>query len=128
MPTAVPVPLLILGLGLPARESAGAPATYAALAHPAIPTAEVLIGGSAQLSLLPGHPAEKLLVGGDTKALYERIAANVAAGKRQVALCSGDPLFYGLGARLAAVLSPELFRVVPGLGTLQAAAACLGVA
>ena len=126
MPKAAP--LLVLGLGLPERESAEAPATFPALRHPAVPPAEVLIGGRAQLSLLPRHPAEKLLVGNDTEALYARIAANIAAGKRQVALCSGDPLFFGLGARLAAFLAPELFRVVPGIGVLQAAAAFLGVA
>jgi precorrin-6Y C5,15-methyltransferase (decarboxylating) len=125
---AAPAPLLVLGLGLPVREAADAPATYAALAHPAIRSAEVLIGGRAQLSLLSSHPAEKLLVGNDTVTLYAHIAANSAAGKRQIALCSGDPQFFGLGARLASILGPGLLRIVPGVSSLQAAAACLGFA
>lgn len=122
-------PVYVIGLGLPGDplDPDGADSACSARLRPFLRDAEVLIGGKAQLAAFAAHPAEKLLVGADTGPLYERIAANRAAGKKQVALCGGDPLFFGLGARLAALLGPDAVRVVPGLSSLQGAAACLGL-
>ena len=89
--------------------------------------AEILIGGRAQLALFEGHPASTLTVGADTDDLYARIRAHYEAGRRQAALCSGDALFYGLGARLAEQLGADAVRVLPGVSSLQAAAAVLGL-
>lgn len=123
----MPAPVVVLGLGLPVRATPEAAGAYPALEHPAVREAEVLIGGKSQLALLTGNPAETLPIGKDIEGLCARIAANSAAGKRQTVLCSGDPLFFGLGSRLARDLEPGLLRVIPATGSLQAAAACLGL-
>jgi precorrin-6Y C5,15-methyltransferase (decarboxylating) len=38
-------------------------------------------------------------------------------------LADGDPLFFGIGATLAKILSPEALRILPGLSSLQEACA-----
>ncbi len=115
------VPIYVLGLGLPGQRALP-------FSHPVLNRADVLIGGKAQLALFASHPAEKLPVGADTKALYARMADLRAKGKALVALCSGDPLFFGLGARLAERFGSSSIRVLPGISSLQAAAALVGLA
>lgn len=114
----------VLGLGLPGENGVFSVPDWC---RPLLDRAEVLIGGQAALAAHSGHPAEKLVVDADTEGLYAAIRRNRAAGKRQLVLCGGDPLFFGLGARLAGQLGREAVRVVPGVSSLQAAAACLGL-
>ena len=116
-------PIYLLGLGIPFSETPRFPSH----ARSILEKADVLIGGHAQLGLLIAHPAEKLQIGADTESLYRRMAELRAQGKLLVALCSGDPLYYGLGARLAERFGPDALRVVPNLSSLQAAAAFLGL-
>ena len=130
--TGQPAPLYVIGLGLPAgRDEAASRREFSprpALGSlPVLAAAEILIGGKAQLAAFADHPAEKLVVGADMAALYERLDANRRAGRIQVVLCNGDPLFFGLGARLAERFGPEALRVLPGTSSLQAAAAFLGL-
>ena len=132
-PAPLPPPVFVLGLGLPVRPGpATDPPAAASLAaverHPLLQTADVIIAGKAQLAALDAHPAEKIAISADTQSLYDSIKKNREAGKRQVVLCSGDPLLFGLGARLIEVLGAEAVRVVPGVSSLQGAAACLGIA
>ena len=119
-------PVYILGLGLP-LQGAGQEPLFAAISHPVLARADVLVGGAAQIKPFKDFTGETLLVGKDVQALYSRIKANREAGKIQVLVCSGDPLFFGLGARLAEFLGPEALRIVPAVSTLQAAAAFLGL-
>ena len=116
-------PIYLLGLGIPCSETPRFPSH----AQGILEKADVLIGGHAQLGLLAAHPAEKLQIGADTENLYRRMAELRAQGKLLVALCSGDPLYYGLGARLAERFGPDALRVVPNLSSLQAATAFLGL-
>lgn len=128
-------PIYVIGLGLPlsstaqptqetARPDNGTlPPHAAALVH----RADVLIGGKARLADFAGHPAQKIPVTADIETLYAAIAHNRERGLLQVALCSGDPLFFGLGARLSERFGPEAVRIIPGTSALQAAAACLGL-
>ena len=132
VPTEQPAPLYVIGLGLPADGEAAASrrafSSCPALAsHPVLAAADVLVGGRAQLVAFADHPAEKLVVGADMAALYDLLEANRRAGRVQVVLCNGDPLFFGLGARLAERFGPEALRVLPGTSSLQAAAAFLGL-
>ena len=115
-------PIHVIGLGLAAPKATA----DALLAIPAVRNAELLVAGKSLLALLADHPAEKLAVGADTTALYAALAQGRATGKRQCVLCSGDPLFFGLGARLAEALGPDALMVHPGVSSLQAAAALLG--
>ena len=127
-----PAPLYVIGLGLPAdgegaASRRGFSSCPALAAHPVLASAEILVGGKAQLAAFADHPAEKLVVGADMPALYERLEANRRAGRIQVVLCNGDPLFFGLGARLAERFGPKALRVLPGTSSLQAAAAFFGL-
>ncbi|MCL1939059.1 MAG: precorrin-6y C5,15-methyltransferase (decarboxylating) subunit CbiE [Desulfovibrionaceae bacterium] len=124
---ALPAPIHVFGLGLPVLEEGAALPRFRRLAHPAIEAAQVLIGGKAQLAPYADHPGEKLPVGKDLESLYAAILANSVEGKDQVVLCGGDPLFFGLGSRLAEHLGPESLRIYPGASCLQAAAALIGL-
>ena len=120
----MPAPIHIFGLGLPVRGPDDSAPRYARVAHPAIDQADVLVGGKAQLAAYEDSSAQKLVIGKDMDALYAAIRENREAGLRQVVLCGGDPLFFGLGARLAELTGPEDLHVHPGVSSLQAAA-CL---
>lgn len=120
-------PVHVFGLGLPVLESGASAPRFRRLEHPVIAAADVLIGGAAQLASYNDHPAEKITVGKHMDALYAAMQANSAAGKRQAVLCGGDPLFYGLGARLSEKLGAEHLRIHPSVSSLQAAAALTGL-
>lgn len=120
-------PIHVFGLGLPVLEDGASVPLFRRLSHPAIDAAGVLVGGRAELAPYADHPAEKLPAGKNTNALYAAIQANSAAGRRQAVLCSGDPLFFGLGACLVARLGREALRIYPGTSSLQAAAALAGL-
>ena len=117
----------IFGLGLPVLEAGAVRPRFSRLDHPAIQSAQVLIGGKEQLAPYADHPAEKLLVGKDMEALYAAIQAGYEIGKSQAVLCGGDPFFFGLGSRLAEKLGPDALCVYPGTSCLQAAAALVGL-
>jgi precorrin-6Y C5,15-methyltransferase (decarboxylating) len=119
MNSALP-PLYLLGLGLE-QEPADR-----ILRHPFVETADILVGGRRQLAFFADHPAEKLVVDADIPALLAAIRKNRAQGKTQVILCGGDPLFFSLGGRLAALARDA--SVLPAISSLQAAAALLGLA
>jgi precorrin-2 C20-methyltransferase/precorrin-3B C17-methyltransferase len=57
-----------------------------------------------------------------------RLAAHLAAGRDVVVLCEGDPAFYGSYQHLHTRLSERFeARVVPGISSVSAAAAAVGV-
>lgn len=109
--------LTIVGLGV----GDGPPADLAkhlAFAH-------VVVGGSRQLAEVPAQwPGERLRVSSPLDALFDAIADHMAAGRAVLALCDGDPLFFGLGTRLVERFPTA--RVIPGLSVHQAACAYLG--
>jgi precorrin-6Y C5,15-methyltransferase (decarboxylating) len=96
------------------------------LARDAIGQAEVIIGGSRHLALLPATvkgrrvplPSPLLPV------LPEVIASH--ADEALVVLASGDPMFYGIGTSLARLLGPTRLRVLPHPSSVSLAAARLG--
>jgi precorrin-2/cobalt-factor-2 C20-methyltransferase len=89
--------------------------------------ADLIAPGAIELAMVVPMRADRF----PAQAIYEQaalaIAAHLAAGTDVVALCEGDPLFYGsfmyLHARLAARHPVE---VVPGVSSLGACAAALG--
>jgi precorrin-6Y C5,15-methyltransferase (decarboxylating) len=98
------------------------------LARDAIEQAEVIIGGSRHLALLPAAvkgrrvplPSPLLPV------LPELIDEQARDGARLVVLASGDPMFYGIGTSLARLLGPARLRVLPHPSSVSLAAARLG--
>ncbi|MGH3169438.1 MAG: precorrin-6y C5,15-methyltransferase (decarboxylating) subunit CbiE, partial [Trebonia sp.] len=92
----------------------------------AIEQADVLIGGSRQLALVPDTVTAgrvKLpspLLPGLPGLIDEHANATI------VFLASGDPMFYGIGATLVRLLGAERVRVLPHPSSVSLAAARLG--
>lgn len=118
-------PVQVIGLG-PSAPDAG-PDAKTLLALPLVREAQVLVAGRDVLAALAAHPAEKLPVTADIAGLMAAVDRNRRAGLRQTVLCSGDPLFFGLGASLVKALGPQALVLHPGISSLQAAAALLGL-
>ncbi|WP_214324652.1 precorrin-6y C5,15-methyltransferase (decarboxylating) subunit CbiE [Nonomuraea sediminis] len=90
--------------------------------------AEVVMGASRQLDLLPGADtaeAERVVWPSpllpELPGLMER-----HAGREVCVLASGDPMFYGIGATLVRLLGAERVRVLPHVSSLSLACARLG--
>jgi precorrin-6Y C5,15-methyltransferase (decarboxylating) len=84
----------------------------------AVSAAEVLAGGERQLAFFPQFRGERLRLGKSLDETLEQIAA--AADERSVCvLASGDPLFFGIGARLVERLGVEHVEVVPSPSAVQ---------
>ncbi|MFJ1740148.1 precorrin-6y C5,15-methyltransferase (decarboxylating) subunit CbiE [Streptomyces microflavus] len=95
-------------------------------AREALREAEVLIGGSRQLDLLPPECAgvqvswPSPLRPGVPRLLAEHRERRIAV------LASGDPMFYGIGRALAEELGPESLHVLPHPSSVSYACARLG--
>ncbi|MBT2366302.1 precorrin-6y C5,15-methyltransferase (decarboxylating) subunit CbiE [Streptomyces sp. ISL-10] len=120
--TPAPRPPAVTVVGIGADGWAGlAPASRDALRG-----ADVIIGGTRQLALLPVE------CGGERvpwpsplrPAVPGLLAAH--AGRRIAVLASGDPLFHGIGRALAEELGPDALRVLPHPSSVSYACARLG--
>jgi precorrin-6Y C5,15-methyltransferase (decarboxylating) len=87
--------------------------------------AEVIIGSSRQLALLPASDA--LLVAWPSPMLpaVEPLLAE-HRGKRVCVLASGDPMMFGIGGTLVRLLGAEGLRIVPHPSSVSLACARLG--
>jgi precorrin-6Y C5,15-methyltransferase (decarboxylating) len=90
-----------------------------------IARADVLIGGKRLLALFPDSPAEKKVIGKDIGAVIAHIRRR-AARRSIVVLASGDPLFYGIGAKLVEAFGPERVVFHPNVSSVAAAFARIG--
>jgi precorrin-6Y C5,15-methyltransferase (decarboxylating) len=93
----------------------------------AIARARLLAGGERQLALFPASPAERLLLGRGLDAALERIRQAADAGPVCV-LASGDPLLFGIGARVVEALGAARVELLPQPSSMQQAFARLGIA
>lgn len=93
----------------------------------ALTRAEVLIGGSRQLGLLPDGPCrgERVVWPSPLRPAVPGLLAELA-GRRVCVLASGDPMFHGIGRALADVLGVERLRVLPHPSSVSYACARLG--
>lgn len=111
--------LSIVGIGEDGWEGLGAGA------REAIASAELLFGGERHLALVPEHPHQtRHPWPSPFAAAYARLRAE--RGRAVCVLASGDPMFYGVGSRLAAEYPPEEWRILPAVSSLSLAAARLG--
>jgi precorrin-6Y C5,15-methyltransferase (decarboxylating) len=87
-----------------------------------IEAAEILIGGRRLLAFFSAVPAEKKIIGKD---LDEVIAYIRRWMKRKsiVVLASGDPLFFGIGAKLVEAFGPGRVTIHPNVCSVAAACA-----
>ncbi len=89
-----------------------------------VDTAEIVVGGSRHLAMVPEGGAERLA----WERPFERSVAAIARhrGRRVVVLASGDPMWYGVGAVLARQFPREEMAILPSPGAFSLAASRLG--
>jgi precorrin-6Y C5,15-methyltransferase (decarboxylating) len=110
--------LTIIGIG------DDGPAGLAPATRALIDTAEVVVGGTRHLAMVPDSAAERLSW---RQPFADSIAAIAARrGRRVVVLASGDPMWYGAGAILARHFPPDEITALPHPGAFSLAAARLG--
>lgn len=95
--------LTVVGMG-PAGRHLMTPAALEAIDH-----ADALAGGKRHLAQFPTFGGERFTLGADIGALLSWIAAR--RDKQIVVLASGDPLFYGIGTRMARILVSNMFAL-----------------
>lgn len=85
---------------------------------------EVLIGGDRHLAMFPDTSAEKLTWTKPLKHLAERIGN--FRGRRTTVLATGDPLNFGVAAKLLQSVPIEEMRIVPAISAFSLVAARMG--
>jgi precorrin-6Y C5,15-methyltransferase (decarboxylating) len=108
----------VVGMGLGAQD-------LTAHHRDIIARADVLIGGKRLLALFPDSPAEKKVIGKDVGDVIAYIRRRMAR-RSIVVLASGDPLFYGIGAKLVQTFGPERVVIHPNVSAAAAAFARIG--
>jgi precorrin-6Y C5,15-methyltransferase (decarboxylating) len=112
-------PILVIGM-----SAGGAESLHAALRE-RVYAASVLAGGARHLDYFPAFSGERLLITNSVEPAVARLALAWERGESAVALASGDPLWYGIGAGLRRTLPPEALEIVPAPTTVQMAFAAL---
>lgn len=92
------------------------------MAH--IEQAELLVGGARHLNKLQTTSCPQISWSDGMTEAHDKIAEN--AGKRVVILASGDPLHYGIGARLVNRFGADALHFIPAPGAFSLAAARMG--
>lgn len=114
-------PIAVVGIGADGWSGLGA------AARAAVADAGVVFGSARQLALMPASasgPERMPWPSPLVPALPDLIAAH-----RDTQICvlaSGDPMFYGIGVRLAKMLGPQALRVLPQPSCAALACARLG--
>src|SRR5688572_6176905 len=110
--------LTIIGMGEDGYQGLGAAARLA------LEQAEVIIGSSRLLALLPELAAERHEWPKPFSAVIDRIKPH--KGRRTVVLATGDPLNYGVARKLLEIVPFAETRIIPHLSAFSLAAARLG--
>ncbi|MFC4056292.1 precorrin-6y C5,15-methyltransferase (decarboxylating) subunit CbiE [Actinomadura syzygii] len=94
----------------------------------ALRAADVLLGSSRQLDLVPAPDAERAERVVWPSPLLPALPGLIEEheGRAVVVLASGDPMFHGIGSALAELLGPERLRVLPHTSSVSLACARLG--
>ena len=113
-------PIIIAGCG------PGSPDYLTPAARKAIADAEVLVGAGRLLELFPGHGGEKIVVGADIEKVLGQIDSRLGRGRIAV-LVTGDPGLCSLARPVLKRFGRTACRVIPGISSVQAAFAGIGV-
>ena len=89
-----------------------------------ISEAQILAGSRRHLELFPSHAGEKLPLKSPLAESLEEIG-RLSNTKRLAVLCSGDPLFFGVGGTLAARFGRERLVVIPNVNSVQSLCAAI---
>ena len=114
-----PYPIVIIGCG------PGSPEYLTAAAIRAVQGAEVLVGARRLLALFPAHPGERIMMEAHTEKVLAAIAQR--PDKKIAVLVTGDPGLASLAQPILKRFGPTRCRVIPGISSLQAAFARLGL-
>ena len=114
-----PHPIVIVGCG------PGSPEYLTAAAVRAVQEAEVLVGARRLLELFSAHPGERIVMEAHTEKVLAAIAARPE--KKIAVLVTGDPGLASLARPILKRFGPSRCRVIPGVSSLQAAFARLGL-
>jgi precorrin-6y C5,15-methyltransferase (decarboxylating) CbiE subunit len=104
----------------------GSPDYVTPLALKSIEKAEVLVGANRLLDLFPGSHAEKITVTRDIEQVLDEVAVRLDR-KRIAVLVSGDPGLCSLSQPIIRRFGREVCKVIPGVSSIQAAFARLGL-
>jgi len=102
-------------------------ASLTSRAASAIARAQVLVGGKRHLAFFPQHEGERIVLEGGMGAAMDRVVE--LSNEHQICvLASGDPLFFGIGARIARRVGSEHVEMIPAPSSVQWAFARTGIA
>ena len=92
----------------------------------AVARCSVLVGGERQLAFFPEFAGQRVVL---KRGIVEAIAglAELCAEQNVCVLASGDPLFFGIGARVIAAVGAEHVEVIPQPSSMQWAFARVGM-
>jgi precorrin-6Y C5,15-methyltransferase (decarboxylating) len=107
-------PIQVVGLGL-------GPEDLTPRGRALIERADILVGGRRQLAHFEDLPAEKKPIRGDLEEVIDFIRRRRRSRRSIVVLASGDPLFFGIAARLIEAFGPQAVAVHPNVSSLAAA-------
>jgi precorrin-6Y C5,15-methyltransferase (decarboxylating) len=110
--------LSVIGIGEDGLDGLG----HAARAR--IQAAELLVGGARHLALVGSHKAEALVWASPIAGTLAAIRGH--SGRKVVVLASGDPMWFGIGAAIAANFAPHEYEILPAPSAFALAAARLG--
>ncbi len=90
-----------------------------------IKQADILVGGRRLLEQFNDIAVPKKPIGKDIDGIIEFVKAK-RKDHKIVVLASGDPLFYGIGGRMAGALGARRVRIYPNISSVAAAFARIG--
>lgn len=102
-------------------------ASLSSRAASAVARARVLVGGERHLAFFPQFTGERIVLKGGLDAALARLAT-LANEHTICVLASGDPLFFGIGARVAKAVGGEHVEFLPAPTSVQWAFAQAGLA
>lgn len=106
-------PVNIIGMGM-------GPQDLTAKHLSIIEQADILVGGQRLLENFKGLPVQKKSIGKDIDAII-RFVKEKRKHRKIVVLASGDPLFFGIGARMTAALGADHIQIYPNINSVAAA-------
>ena len=93
-------------------------AGLSARAAGAVARAQILVGGDRQLAFFPQFEGRRIVLGGGLEATLDTIRD--LSGEQQVCvLASGDPLFFGIGARVVEAVGSGHVEILPHPSSVQ---------
>lgn len=114
--------ITVVGTGTGQGTGTGAP-----VASDVVSGAELVVGGRRHLDAVPLPATADRIVLGPLAPALDAIEEYVGKGRRVVVLASGDPGFFGIVRALAERFGPDRLDVRPGVSSVAAAFARLGL-